>query len=278
MFGKPWYDSQKAFPPERQHQVFRWLEAERQFVEPHRSNAIAEGQDLFSADAPGDVADLLHLAHDVFHLAHAKLFTTKLRKRLLDKRAFQGARYEVAVAALLTRAGLKVEFVYDQKKKHHDLQAVDFETGTTLAIEAKSRHRAGAVHEPGPVEPDRVVRGDIASLVDQALEQNPGSMPFVIFVDLNVPRDPGVPVEERPWFQDVWTDMQSLGNPTPEKPDDFSAIFITNFSHHWSGSAISAGVEYLHIVSHRACFPLPDDLVGRIMAAVQNYSFVPRQL
>jgi hypothetical protein len=122
------------------------------------------------------------------------------------------------------------------------------------------------------------MRGDIASLIDQALEQNPGGMPFVIFVDLNVPRDPGVPVEKRPWFQDVWTDMQSLGNPTPEKPHDFSAIFITNFSHHWSGPAISTGVEYLHIVSHRARYPLPDDLVGRLMAAVQNYSFVPRQL
>ena len=277
IFGKPWFDSQKAFPPERQHQAFRWFEAARQFMEPLRSKAIADGQDHFSADAPGDLADLQHLAHDVFHLANAGIFDTKLRRRLLDKKAFQGACYEVAVAALLTRAGLQVEFVYDRVKKHHDLQAVDLKTDTTLAIEVKSRHRAGAVHEPGPVDPDRIQRGDIASLIDQALEQNPGGRPFVIFVDLNVPRESGVPVEKRPWFQDVWTDMQSLGNPTPEKPDDFSAIFITNFSHHWAGPAISAGVEYLHIVSHRARYPLPDDLVGRLMAAVQNYSFVPRQ-
>lgn len=161
IFGTPWYDGQKAFPPERQHQTFRWFEAERQFMEPHRSKAIEEGHDHFSVDAPGAVADLLHLAHDVFHLANAEIFDKKLRRRLLDKKAFQGARYEVAVAALLTRAGLKVEFVYHRKQKHHDLQAVDLKTGTTLAIEVKSRHRAGAVHEPGPVEPDRATRGDI---------------------------------------------------------------------------------------------------------------------
>jgi hypothetical protein len=247
-------------------------------MEPRRTKAIAEGQEQFSVDASGEVADLCTLAHDVFHLANAETFNTKIRKRLLDKKAFHGACYEIAVAALLMRAGLRVEFVYDQEKKHHDFQAYDLTTGTMLAVEAKSRHRAGTVHEPGPVEPDRITRGDIASLIDQALEQNPGGRPFVIFVDLNVPRDPGVAVEKRAWFQDVWTDMQSLGEATDKKRDDFSAIFITNFSHHWSGPAISAGAEYLHIVSHRAHYPLPDDLVGRMMAAVQNYSFVPRQV
>ena len=100
----------------------------------------------------------------------------------------------------------------------------------------------------------------------------------MIFVDLNVPRDPGASVEERPWFHDVRTDIQSLGMATPERPDEFSAIFVTNFLHHWSGSALSTGVEYLHIVSSYPRHPIATDLLGRLMAAVQNYSFVPRQI
>jgi hypothetical protein len=278
MLGKPWFESQKTFPPERQHQVFRWLESERQFMEAHRAKAALERRDQFSAAAPGDVSDVLGLAHDVFLLMNAGIWDGKLRKRLLDKKVFQGVRYEIAVASLLTRMGSKVKFVHDRKRKHYDLKAYDEKTNITFAVEAKSRHRAGAVHEPGPVQSDRITRGDIASLIDQAFEQNPGGIPFIIFVDLNVPRGRGVPVENRPWFQDVWTDMQSLGEPSSDKPDEFSAIFITNFWHYWSGPAISAGLEYLHIVSHRARHPLPDDLVGRIMAAIQNYKFIPRQV
>jgi hypothetical protein len=196
----------------------------------------------------------------------------------LDKKGFQGVRNEIAVAALLMRAGMKVRFVYHHDKKHHDFLAFDKKTNTTLAIEAKSRHRAGGLHEPGTADPDRIKRGDVASLIGQALEQNPGGYPFVVFVDVNVPREPGIAVEERPWFKDVWADMQSLGEPTPDHPDEVSAIFFTNFWHNWSPGAISAGLEYLHFVSHLARHPLPVDLVGRVMAAVQNYSFVPRQV
>ncbi|MEO5863991.1 MAG: hypothetical protein ABIQ79_02995, partial [Nitrospiraceae bacterium] len=154
----------------------------------------------------------------------------------------------------------------------------DEKTKTTLAIEAKSRHRAGGLHEPGTPDPNRIKRGDVASLVGQAFDQNPGSYPFVVFVDVNVPREPGIAIEERPWFKDVWADLQSLGNPTHDHPDEFSAIFFTNFWHIWSASALSAGLEYLHVVSAQAQHPLPVDLVGRLMAGVQNYSFVPRQV
>ena len=276
--GLHWFQKQKKLPVEQQHQICRWFEITDAFLKLHRSKLVGEDKKHFSAIAPGDVSDLLTLAHDVFHLINARLFGGKIRKRLIDKRGFQGARYEIAVAALMIRAGLKVQYIYHHDKKHHDLQAFDKKTNTSLAVEVKSRHRAGGIHEPGLANMDHIKRGDVASLIGQALDQSPGTFPFVIFVDLNVPREPGTPVEARPWFQDVWTDMQSLGAPTPEHPDDFSAIFVTNFWHHWSGSALSAGVEYLHIVSYCPRHPVPADLVGRLMAAVQNYSFVPRQV
>ena len=276
--GPHWFQKQKGLPIERQHQIYRWFEVTSVFLNLHRFKLVDTDKKQFSADATGDVSDLLTLAHDVFHLINARLFDRKIRKRLLDKKEFQGVRYEIAVAALMTRAGLKVQFVHHHDKKHHDFQAFDKKTNTSLAVEVKSRHRAGGLHEPGLVNMDRIKRGDIAPLIGQALEQNPGGFPFVIFVDLNVSRESGTPVEKRPWFQDVWTDMQSLGTPTSEHPDEFSAIFLTNFWHHWSGAALSSGAEYLHIVSYCPRHPIADDLVGRLMAAVQNYSFAPRQV
>lgn len=278
IIGIHWFEKQSHSPVEDQHQIFRWFESTREFMKPHRAKAVAEKKVQFSVDASGDVSDLLTLAHDVFHLVNSGLFSGKLKKRLLDKREFQGVRYEIAVAALMTKAGMKVQFVYHPDKKHHDLKAFDEKTKTTLAIEAKSRRRRGGLHEPGTPDPNRIKRGDVASLVEQALEQNPSGFPFVVYVDVNVPHEPGIAVEERPWFKDVWADMQSLGKPTPDHPDEFSAIFITNFWHHWSGGALSSGPEYLHIVSFCPRHPIPVDLVGRLMAAVQNYSFVPRQV
>lgn len=278
VIGPHWFQQQKRLSVEQQHQICRLFEITDAFFKLHRSRLVGTDKKQFSADASGDVLDFLTLAHDVFHLINAGLFGRKIRKRLLDKKGFQGARYEIAVTALLTRAGLKVQYVHHHDKKHHDFQAFDKKTNTSLAVEAKSRHRAGGLHEPGPADMDRVKRGDIASLIGQALDQNPGGFPFVIFVDLNVPREPGVPIDKRPWFQDVWTDMQSLGTPTAEHPDEFSAIFLTNFSNHWSGTSLSAGAEYLHIVSYRPRHPIAADLVGRLMAAVQNYSFIPRQV
>ena len=276
--GIHWLQNQRKLVVEQQHQICRWFEATDAFWQLHRSKLVGEDETHFSADAPGAVSDLLTLAHDVFHLVNAGIFSRKLRKRILDKMAFQGARYEIAVAALLTRGGLKVQFVHHPDKSHPDLLAFDKKTETSLAIEAKSRHRAGGLHEPGTPDPNRIKRGDMASLIGQALEQNPGGYPFVVFVDVNVPREQGITIEERPWFKDVWADMQSLGNPTPDRPDEFSAIFFTNFWHNWSASALSAGLEYLHIVSCQARHPLPDNLVGRLMAGVQNYKFIPRQV
>ena len=275
---KPWFERQNLLPTGSQHLLFRWFIAERKFMQPLRDKPIADGQTHFHSDASGEVSDLLTLAHDVFHLVNAKSFNTKLRRRLLDKREFQGVRYEIAVAALATRAGMKVEFVHHPDKKHHDLLAFDQRTQTTVAFEAKSRHRAGGLHEPGPPDQNRIQRGDVASLIGQAFDQNPGKIPFIVFVDLNVPREPGVSVEERPWFNDVWTDMQSIGEASPDQPDEFSAIFFTNFWHSWSGATTSSGLEYLYIVSHYARYPLPTDLVGRLMASVQNYSFTPPQV
>jgi len=147
-----------------------------------------------------------------------------------------------------------------------------------MVAEAKSRHRLGTLHEDGQPDMEKIKRGDVANLVGQALDQNHGDCAFLVFVDLNVPREQGVPVEQRPWFNDVWQDMQSLGTPTPETPDEFTAVFFTNFWHHWGGTTIATGAEYLHVLSHCPRYTIPVALEGRLMAAVQNYSFIPGQI
>ena len=100
----------------------------------------------------------------------------------------------------------------------------------------------------------------------------------MIFVDLNVPPEPEVPVQERPWFKDVWAFMQSLTPATVGAPDEFNTIYLTNFSYHWQRSEKATGGERLFIHSAFPKHPLPPELLGRIDAAVAGYGLIPREI
>ncbi len=115
-------------------------------------------------------------------------------------------------------------------------------------------------------------------LVSQALEKDPGDRPFMIFVDLNVPLIPGTPVQERAWFRDVWEFMQSLGAPTADRRDEFTAIVLTNFSYHFDGAKPGGGGEHLCVVSKYPRRQLPEELMGRIMAVVAAYGQIPAKV
>src|SRR5437870_11352772 len=73
-----------------------------------------------------------------------------------------------------------------------------------------------------------------------------------------------------------WCSFRGEGQ--PENLDPFTAVLIANVWHHWSGSEIAYEAECLYVISHCPSSPVSHDLKGRLMAAVQNYSFVPRQV
>lgn len=146
-------------------------------------------------------------------LLHRGELPADLLDRLRHPAQFQGARYEIAVAATFIRAGLTIKFVpRDQAKrgKVWEFTARDGSAGVEIAVETKSRHRPGALGFPGTANAETAVRGDVDGLVNEALEQDPGTMPFVIFVEVNVPPAPGVPFEQRQWGRDINDMMQSI--------------------------------------------------------------------
>lgn len=120
---------------------------------------------------------------------------------------------------------------------------------------------------PGPAPPRSSSR-----------DEDPGDRPFMVFVVLNVPIIPGIPVQERAWFRDVWKFMQSLGAPTADRPDEFTAIVLTNFSYHFDGARPAGGGEHLCVVSKYPRHQLPEELLGRIMAAVAAYEQIPAKV
>lgn len=147
-----------------------------------------------------------------------------------------------------------------------------------MAIEAKSRHRPGTLGFYGEQNAAKAMRGDVENLINQALEQNPGDRPFMIFIDLNSPHMPETPIQTRPWYNDMQTLMQSLGEPTADKPDDFNTIILTNFSYHWQGTQKATGGDYLCIHSGHPRHSLPSEVTARIVDSVQTHATIPKEI
>ena len=279
-FGKEWHGAQVASAPGDRHQLMTWFDGLSEVIRRGRLDSRSEVEDgVWSSVPTGDAWALVTFAYDIFHLLHHLQLPDELVERLRHEDQFQGARYEVAVAAVFVRARFEVKFTKPEGvRKRCDFIARDHSTGIRVAVEAKSRHRPGVLGQPGEVHEARALRGDVEGLVNDALAQNPGGIPFIVFVDVNVPPVPGIPILERAWFRDVWDLIGSMAKPGPDRPDDVNAFIFTNFSYHWDGAKPSGGAEYVHVISQFPKHPLSAELIGRVLAAVRECGNVPREV
>jgi hypothetical protein len=227
--GEEWLAEQDSLAADEQHIVRRaytehigWRHRESQ-----RSERDAEG--LWSAEPDGWTQYLVSLAFDIASLIHSGALPDSLIRRMRNLDQYQGARYEIAVAAIFARLGLSIDWIDDQKAsatKHPEFFAT--RDDLTIAVEAKSRHRPGVIHRPGEQEEAKVVRGDVQRLFNRAREKEVGEVPFMIFIDVNAPPSPGVHGFDTQWAQDIRNWL-----PSDEEPDgNYRSLCITNFSPH----------------------------------------------
>jgi hypothetical protein len=68
----------------------------------------------------------------------------------------------------------------------------------------------------------------------------------------------------------------AYGIATPENPDRFNAIVVTNFSYHYSGSEDATGGEHVEVVSN-APRNLPSNakLLTDVLRGVNDYGKIP---
>lgn len=118
-----------------------------------------------------------------------------------------------------------------------------------------------------------------------AIAQAPEKMPFLIFIDVNVPQEPSVPLVKKKWFTDIKKILNDRPVPTAANPGVFNALFITNFAYYYAGQdATAAPGESLTFISpqpkHKAC---PDkskelEILEAIHDSIGRYSRIPREL
>ncbi len=277
--GLDWFREQAKSPVEERHFISLCLEKLGEWIARNEKTAERVRGEIWGAKPDGYSKSLLLLAFDVCSLIHRHSLPHKLLERLKSRDQYQGARYEIAIAAIFARLDCEIQFTDEKSKsKHCEFVATHRPTNVSLAVEAKSRHRSGVIHQLGFLAPlEKLLSGRlIRRLFNDALEQNPKDVPFAIFIDVNSPITPDVPMDDKPWVNDVkkMVDTKLEGVNAQEYP--LNAVFFTNFSYHYQAENEAERGEAVGKVLSHPKFPPPNpEFFGYLQGALNNYGIVP---
>jgi hypothetical protein len=281
--GREWFERQEALSADEEQHLYRCVREYIAWTERISDERDRDVDGLYSAPPSGSVQYLLSLAWDVALLWQATGGPPPeaLMERLRDRHEYQGARYELAIAALFARVDCAIEFLDDEKlrdRKHGEFIATHRPSGERVVVEAKSRRRAGVINEVGEFNPDDPLRGDrraLRNLIANAMAKDPGGLPFLIFVDINAPVEEYVPGVEPPWQREVRKLFGRIPEMTGEKPASFQALYATNFSPHYQGEDLARGGEWFCQPPAQSSATDASHLVQPINYALDRIELVP---
>ncbi len=272
---KEWFDEQqKKVKP---HPIIYWyLETEKNIAGSSDRERVSEK--VSGVGLTGNMRSLLSLAYDFYSLKHCGVpILPKLLNRLKNEREFQGARYEIAIGGLVSRAGFQIKWVND-KEKHCEFVGTHKITLDKVAFEAKSHRRDGVLgHGDGVFNPEGS-RIKIFDHVREAVTQGPSDIPLVIFDDLNLPLTSGVPTNEKTWFKDVESQLEQYGFFRLEEYKRCGVLFITNFSWHFHYDLPPEKNELLIHFHLNGKYSLKQETIQYLKLAVEQHGYVPAML
>jgi hypothetical protein len=251
------------------HPIARWLADLRAL----RARSVGS-QGVREVDMTGSALAFLTLAYDVYSTYHCGALPPRILHRLKHPVEFQGAKYEVAVAGLFARAGFTIAWIDDPTRKRPEFLASQKTTGERLVVEAKSRHRPGVLGRPGAVDVE-VMKADLGRLLHDALEKETDGLPCAIYLDANMPVA-ATGDEERQRLRDIQR-MLDRRESSPQQPDPFVGVTVTNFSWHYAGDAPAIGrSESVLVVPRYPRVALRDArTLQLIFEAAKQYGDVP---
>lgn len=269
--GKPWFDNEMAKPLEQRHIILRWRHERNELLQAN----IKPGDDPQAAVAAvptGNVMALQVLADDIYQLEHALETPKKVIERLCKQRQFQGARYEIAVASIFARCGFEIHFIDDGTKKNPEFIAE--KAAERIAVEAKSRHREGVLEERAVGGRDPIaVPAKIREHYEEALQQNPGGIPFLVFIDVNLPYTPAVPGLQKPWVQEAMKCFEYRRSEGQDTDAD-SGLILTNFGWHYHRDRGSPQAEFVTAHSTKPQFPVRTETWAVLERALSEYGLI----
>lgn len=238
-----------------------------------------EGTKVGSVSIPesGFSKSFLTLSYDIFCLRNRGFLPESLINRLKQHDQYQGARYEISIAAIFCRLGYKIEWFDDKKEKGTRPEFVAIKDEERIYVEVKSRHLQGVHNTSGQFSPLKAKKSKgWVSLVNAALKKKvPKGYPFVIFIDMNAVEDSQAELPK--WLEEVKSaevEKKLQLNPSTKCP--FTAIFFTNYAYHYQGfeyAKQTSGAIYESNSSERPYQSLLQKF--KLHKGTRHYGFIP---
>ncbi len=266
-FGKSWWFAELKKPVADQHRVMQLAFAVHEYLNMHREKI---DQEVFKTELNGDTKTYLTLAYDLYVLNDHSLLQNRVLNRLKHKDQFVGARYELSIIAIFIMAGFEIEFQdeHDGSKKHPEFIAKHKATGQQFFVEAKRRHRRSQDSNASPI------KLGITGLLRKAFPKVDGSLPFLVFLDLDLPSLPPNPFKE-PWFDELKESPTVAGGRNADAKDIFNMIVFTNFP---LTSEKNQEPTYAHIPCISSVPATPCEFpkaIEEILSVLKKYGHVP---
>lgn len=274
---RDWLEGQGALPYDRRHYIAKCLVQLEEWKRRNAATASVVRPGVFAVEPDGSTLYLLSLAFDIATLRSVSSLPAELVARLRHFDQFQGARYEIAVAAVFARIDCEIAFFGREAapEKHPEFVAQFRPTDSRVAVEAKSRHRPGVLHQHGELDETQAMRGDVSGLLREALRQDPGDQAFMVFIDLNSPLTPGLDVLDKTWAEDLKNVLDQYEEPTIDRPDPMTLLFFTNFSYHYEEGVPASAGEYLSVRPLFVRHDVDPELLNRLHAGIGGYGRIP---
>lgn len=114
LLNRKWIVAEGQKGQTEQHHIFKCYQSYERISKEARSGTSAK---VFRMKPDGATTSLLTLAYDCYQMEHSgNAMPNSWKKRLRDKEAFQGVRYEILVAALFFRMGFKLDDLSKEKR------------------------------------------------------------------------------------------------------------------------------------------------------------------
>lgn len=236
------------------------------------------GKKIGSSAIPnsGFSKNFLTLAYDIFCLRRHGFLPKTLVERLKKFDQFQGARYEIAVAAIFCRLGYNIEWLDDRNAENKHPEFIATKEDKRIYVEAKSRHLEGVHNKRGSFNETKALKSSgWGGLINKALQkQVPSGYPYIVFIDMNAINGDGILPN---WIKDVRKTLAKQHLKKYEgKEAPFTSIIFTNYSYHYQG---------LNHAEKGVCFSYENEMTERpyndtqekhdVLNAIKHYGFIP---
>ncbi|HZT76012.1 MAG TPA: hypothetical protein VFA27_05100 [Vicinamibacterales bacterium] len=263
VMGQEWWEAESAKRPNDRHPIVKWHD---HLVDVSRGQRPDPETGFLSAVKDGILSALLTLAYDLYVLRNYSKLQDEVVARLCQHDQFQGARYELFVAATYIRAGCEIEYEdeSDGSKKHAEFVAKHHASGVEMSVEAKARHRQmRGEFDMASIRPG--VRDLLLSAADKR-----GDHPLVAFVELNLP--PEDATKAPTWIPHVQAVVQEIAEQRG-KPA-FDLVILTNRPHLYGEvGEPDPSRHYYALWPHPSAIPEP--LIETLGEAAVQYGNIP---